>query len=148
MDEDPADARVTRSIVIDAPAARIFDLLADPRMHPRIDGSGSVRAMVAGPRRLRLGARFGMRMRIGLPYAIGNRVVEFAEGRRIAWRHFARHVWRYELADEPGGGTRVTETFDYSRAGRRVYEWMGWPRRNAPGIEATLRRLKELAERG
>jgi uncharacterized protein YndB with AHSA1/START domain len=137
---------VSRSIEIDAPAEAIFELLADPRQHPRFDGSDSVKAVIAGPRRLRLGARFGMRMRIGLPYAVPVRVVEFSEGRRIAWRHFARHIWRYELAELPGGGTRVTETFDYTRTSARAYERMGWPKRNAAGIEATLDRLKRLAE--
>jgi len=29
--------------VIPAPPEKIFDLLADPRRHPEIDGSGSVR---------------------------------------------------------------------------------------------------------
>ena len=42
-----------------------------------------------------------MKMKIGAPYKILNEVVEFEEGRRIAWRHFAGHIWRYIL--EPVG---------------------------------------------
>jgi len=141
--------RISRSIEIAAPPARIFDLLADPRQHPRFDGSGSVKAAVVGPGRLWLGARFGMVVRIALPYFVPNLVVEFAENRLIAWRHVARHIWRYELEELPGGGTRVTETFDYSRAqGKTVYHVLRWPARNAASIEATLRRLKELVEAG
>ena len=49
----------------------------------------------------------------GLPYKIRNTVVEFDEDRRIAWRHFGGHRWRYVPRAQPGG-TRVTESFDYS----------------------------------
>ena len=110
---DPQRKLVTVSQFVPAPAAQIFELLASPHMHPTIDGSGSVRKGLSGPQRLSLGAKFGMSMRIGLPYRITNTVVEFEEGRRIGWRHFGGHVWRYIL--EPvEGGTLVTEQFDYS----------------------------------
>ena len=92
--------------------------------------------------RLAQGARFGMSMKIGIPYSISNEVVEFEEGRRIAWRHAGHHVWRYEL--EPAGGkTRVTETFVWSTA--RVpfmLELLGVPARNRKAMEATLERLE------
>src|ERR1700712_238881 len=116
--DDPSAASprtVSDSVVVAATPEQVFDLLADPRRHPELDGSGTVKGAVRGPSRLSLGATFGMRMRIGLPYLIRNTVVEFEENRRIAWRHFGRHIWRYEL--EPvDGGTRVTETFDWSPA--------------------------------
>lgn len=135
-------------IRIDAPAEPIFDLLARPSMHPVIDGSGTVKGRISGPDRLSLGARFGMRMRIGLPYVIWNEVVEFEEGRRIAWRHVNHHVWRYELARE-GDGTLVTETFDgttsrqqASLAIMRAYE------RNQVAMAKTLVRLKAMVEEG
>ena len=38
---------------------------------------------------------------------------EFEENRRIAWAHVGGHRWRYEL-EEVDGGTRVTESFDWS----------------------------------
>ncbi len=91
------DARhvVTESRVIAAPREVLFDLVADPAMHPRSDGSGTVRAQAAGgPSRLGPGVRFGMSMRMGLPYRISNRVVEFEEGSRVAWMHLSRAVWR------------------------------------------------------
>jgi uncharacterized protein YndB with AHSA1/START domain len=99
-------------IQVDAPAQAVFDVLADPAQHPAFDGSGTVLAQVSGPRRLALGARFGMGMRIRLPYRTDNTVVEFEEGRRIAWCHFNRHRWRYELEPAGEGSTLVTETFD------------------------------------
>jgi hypothetical protein len=61
--------QTTASRVIDGPADQIFEILADPAKHPLIDGSGTVRdSLSTGPRRLALDARFGMRMRLGLPY--------------------------------------------------------------------------------
>ena len=137
---------LSRSVVVDAPPAAVFDLLADPARHADLDGSGTVKGRLSGPSRLSLGARFGMKMRIAAPYVISNVVVEFEEGRRTAWRHFGRHVWRYELAPE-GTGTRVTETFDWSGAlAPQVLELLKVPARNARSIEATLPRLKALAE--
>lgn len=99
-------------IQVDAPAQAVFDVLADPAQHAAFDGSGTVRAQVSGPERLTLGARFGMSMRIKVPYRVDNTVVEFEEGRRIAWSHVNRHRWRYELEPAGDGSTLVTETFD------------------------------------
>ncbi|MGH3629531.1 MAG: SRPBCC family protein, partial [Sciscionella sp.] len=83
-----ADRKVAASRTVPVPAERIFALLADPSRHPLIDGSGTVRASRGGQQeRLRMGATFGMDMKMGMPYRITNRVVEFEEGRVIAWRH-------------------------------------------------------------
>jgi uncharacterized protein YndB with AHSA1/START domain len=135
--------QVSRSAVVAAPPEGVFDLLADPRAHPEFDGSGTVRSVVWGPVRLTPGARFGMRMRMRLPYVVGNTVVEFEENRRIAWRHVGRHVWRYQLEPTPEGGTRITETFDYAPSPIPwLLERVGYPAKNAKGIEATLERLQ------
>ena len=92
----------------------IFEILADPRQHSKIDGSGSVKAaQISAPSRLSLGAKFAMNMKIGIPYKMTNTVVEFEENRRIAWQHFGGHIWRYTL-DPVDGGTKVTEQFDYN----------------------------------
>lgn len=138
------------SIVIGADPATVFDVLADPGQHQLFDGSDSVKGRMGGPPRLYLGASFAMRMRIFAPYLIRNTVVDYDEDRRIAWRHFARHVWRYELEPVDGANgpaTRVTETFDYAPSpAALIYERIGVPERNARAIEATLQRLKVLVE--
>ena len=133
---------VSDSTIVSATPEQVFDLLADPRRHPEIDGSGTVRSAMRGPSRLSLGAQFGMRMRLGVPYPIRNTVVEFEENRRIAWRHFGRHVWRYEL--EPvADGTRITETFDWSTAlVPQAIELLQFPKSNLQGIRGTLERLR------
>lgn len=81
-------------IVINAPAQRIFDIIADPYRHPEFDGSGTVKKGSSGPHRLSQGATFGMDMKLGFPYKIKNTVEEFDEPTQIAWRHAGRHRWR------------------------------------------------------
>jgi uncharacterized protein YndB with AHSA1/START domain len=141
---------VSGRTTIAAPPEVVFAILADPRQHPRIDGSGSVREVLTGPDHLSGGARFGVAMRLfGVPYRISNRVVEFEPDRVIAWRHFAGHRWRYEMELDTSGGTVVTETFDYSRYGPASAAGLrlaGFPRRNRAGITATLVWLKDAAE--
>lgn len=141
---------MSHSIVVDADPSTIFDVLADPSQHSLFDGSDSVKGRVGGPPRLYLGAKFSMRMHWGVPYVIKNTVVEYDEDRRIAWRHFARHVWRYELtpqADSDGPHTTVTETFDCRPAPLgAVYERVGLMDRNDSAIRSTLQRLKVLVE--
>ena len=76
-----AAARIT----INAPAAKIFDLLANPRNHHLFDGSGTVKKAISGPKRLSLGATFYMSMQIKLPYRIKNTVVAFEDDKKISW---------------------------------------------------------------
>ena len=123
-----AERVVSVSRVIKASPEAIFDVLADPARHGEIDGSGMVQNVRGESKRLELGSTFGMDMKLGpLPYRISNKVVEFDEGRLIAWAHFGGHRWRYEL--EPAdGGTKVTESFDWSTARiPKAIELMGYP---------------------
>jgi hypothetical protein len=136
---------VSESRVIAADAQQLFDIVADPAQHPVIDGSGTVQAVRGNvPGRLALGARFGMEMKLGAPYKITNEVVEFEEGRQIAWRHFNGHVWRY-IFEPVDGGTRVTEQWDARPAKNRIgLRLMGFPARNRKGIRTTLDRLARV----
>jgi uncharacterized protein YndB with AHSA1/START domain len=109
--------------VISAPPEAIFALLADPRRHKDFDGSGTVRTAKDMPEALELGSRFGMSMRLGIPYSMVSTVIEFDPPRRIAWQTFppgvgARfaggRIWRYELTPVDGG-TLVRESWDISQ---------------------------------
>lgn len=136
---------VARSTVVPAPPGEIFEILADPRRHGEIDGSGSVKeAFIDAPARLSMGAQFGMKMKIVVPYSMKNTVVEFEENRRIAWRHLGGHVWRYVL--EPvEGGTRVTEEFDWStNRAPLMLAVMRAKQNNATAIEKTLGNLVRI----
>ncbi|GAB4052834.1 SRPBCC family protein [Catellatospora paridis] len=128
---------------VSATPQEIFELLADPAQHPLIDGSGSVLAARGAPRRLALGMKFGMDMRMGAGYRILNTVVEFEEGRLIAWRHFNGHRWRWRLEPAGDGTTQVTEEFDWSTARVPLLISLSWfPRRNRRAITRTLDRLE------
>ncbi len=150
MTDQPIPAQISASTTVDAPPAVVFAILSDPRQHSRIDGSGSVGSVIEGPERLTAkGDTFSVKMKIVVPYKITNHVVELEPDRRIAWRHFGGHRWRYELEPTDDGGTTVTETFDYSRYkpfAAKVLALSGALKRNRHGIEQTLVRLKKAAE--
>jgi len=141
---------ISDSIVVDTSPEAVFAILADPSAHLEIDGTDSVRSATSNQtgRRLALGDRFGMNMQYGLPYRIMNTVVEYAENRLIAWQHFAKHTWRYELDELEPGRTRVTESWDWSGSPyARLMELVGFPDRNRKGIGTSLLKLKALAEK-
>lgn len=136
------------TVTVAAPPATVFAIVADPRQHSRIDGSGTVRDAVSGPERLELGSTFGMSMKMGAPYRIRNKVVEHEADRLIAWRHAGLHRWRYELAPTADGGTEVTETWDlshYPAPGRALLSTL-FGDKTQKAIEATLVKLKAAAE--
>ncbi len=133
---------VRRSAVVAAPPSAVFELLADARQHITLDGSGTLVDVLDAPERLTLGAEFAVRMKAGARYTVHNVVVEFEPDVRIAWRHRARHVWRWELA-AVAGGTRVTESWDgWAKRGPRLVAAIGMPRNAGAAIDATLAGLQ------
>ena len=135
---------VSVSRFIPAPPSVIFDILANPYEHHRLDGSGTVQLPRGdAPHRLFLGARFSMNMRMGASYVTANRVVAFEENRAIARCHWARFVWRYELSPQ-GEGTLVTESFDFRRPWGLPLILLGWAEKTTQSISATLERLEQL----
>lgn len=142
----PGTRCVSVSRTIDAPAEAIFAIIDDPSQHSRFDGSGTVKGARQPGRHLRLGDRFGMDMRMGIPYRITSKVVEYEENRLIAWAHLGGHRWRYELEPlDDGARTRVTESFDWSTARFPPFiEWMKYPTKHVPAMERTLERLAEV----
>ncbi len=149
-----ADAdTVTVERFIPAPPEAIFDLIVDPTRHRDIDGSGSVRQAKGPSRRLELGDRFGMSMKIGVPYSMVSTVIELEENRRLAWQtrgptpigqHVAGRIWRYEL-EPTEGGTLVRETWDitHESALTRPFARMGADHART-SMAATLARIEEL----
>ena len=150
MADEPIQGHRTVSVsrVIAAEPSAIFAVLTDPSQHALIDGSGTVRQARDDQETLVMGSRFSMGMRMGVPYVIKNEVVEFEPDRLIAWQHIGHHRWRYRL--EPvEGGTRVTETFDWSKARfPKGIEIMGYPSKHPAGMERTLERLDRLVTTG
>jgi len=144
---DMSARQTSGSRVIAASPETIFAILADPRRHHEIDGSGTVNAArLSGPDKLSLDAKFGMKMTFfKVPYLISSRVKEYEENKLIAWSHFGGHRWRYEL-EEVEGGTKVTETFDWSTSvAPAVMDKAPYPKAHEDNIAKTLERLEQVA---
>jgi len=132
-------------LVINAPAKKIFDFISMPGNHPLMDGSGTVKNKLSGPERLYLGAKFGMRMRLGIPYVIKNQVIEYQDNKSIAWQHLLHNVWRYELQEVDANTTLVIESWDGRKA--RSKWWVSDAGKWVPTAMAkTLVKLKELMQ--
>lgn len=160
----PETADSTRDVAtverfIAAPAAKIFDLLADPSRHQEIDGSGTVKGLVksttAGSQRLTLGSKFGMSMKMGIGYSMENTVVEFEEDALIAWQPrpsmslmgllIGGRIWRYELQTQKGG-TLVRESWDISQE-RLPFMVRSMRSRTVDAMTKTLDRIAQRVEK-
>ena len=116
-DEDPRVVSASREIA--AGPGQIFELIADPTQQPRWDGNDNLAEAPAGQRVRGIGDVFVMTLRQGSLRE--NHVVEFDEGRRIAWqpaepgKEPPGHLWRWELEPVDASHTRVTHTYDWTR---------------------------------
>lgn len=134
-----------------APAAAIFELIADPAQQPRWDGNDNLDAAPEGQRVRAVGDVFTMRLTVGAMRQ--NHVVEFDEGRLIAWRPSEPgatppgHLWRWELEPVDGTHTRVIHTYDWSvlTDQKRMERARAT---TADRLQASLDRLAALAEQG
>ena len=139
VDIEIGSDRVSASAVVDAPAEAVIDFVRRPANHAAISGDSSVKGATGGPDVLALGDRFGMSMKIGLPYRMSNRVVEFEPDRRIAWCHFGGHRWRWEVEPLGDGRSRVTETFDMSTARfPPALRLMGYPKAHEKNVATSV----------
>jgi uncharacterized protein YndB with AHSA1/START domain len=117
--EQEAPRVVSASREIAAEPERIFELIADPAQQPRWDGNDNLAEAAAGQRVRSAGVVFLMKLTMGSIRE--NHVVEFEEGRRIAWtpaevgRRPPGHLWRWELEPVGPARTRVTHTYDWTR---------------------------------
>jgi uncharacterized protein YndB with AHSA1/START domain len=142
---------VSASREIAAPADKIFELIADPSLQPRWDGNDNLAEAPTDQRVRAVGDVFTMTITMGSIRE--NHVVEFEEGRLIAWRPSEPgkeppgHLWRWELEPLDESRTLVTHTYDWSR----LTDEMRLPRARATTVDKlqlSMVRLAELAERG
>jgi hypothetical protein len=120
---------------ISAPAGTIFELLADPGSHPKVDGSGMLREGATNPVISGVGDVFVTRMHTDAQgdYEMANEVFEYELNRRIGWAPGLRaaanpanflvpigtrpgHRWSFELTPDGPHATIVTEIYDCSDA--------------------------------
>jgi len=140
---------VSASREIAAELERTFELIADPARQPRWDGNDNLATAAGGQRVRRAGDVFTMTLtRGGIRQ---NHVVEFDEGRLIAWmpseagKRPPGHLWRWELEPAGASSTRVIHTYDWTRlTDRNRLPRARWT--TADRLRASLDRLAALAE--
>jgi uncharacterized protein YndB with AHSA1/START domain len=141
---------VQASRIVAAPADVIFEHIADPAKQPAWDGNDNLAEAADGQRVRAVGDVFSMTL-TGNGAVRDNHVVEFEEGRRIAWKPAEQgeqpigHLWRWEL--EPDGErTRVTHTYDWTQLHDETR--LDRARRTQPmNLLASIDRLAGLLER-
>src|SRR6201991_3325824 len=140
---------VSASCEIAAPADKIFELIADPSLQPRWDGNDNLAEARTGQRVRTVGDVFTMTITMGSDR--DNHVVEFEEGRVIAWRPSEPgkkppgHLWRWELEPLDAGRTLVTHTYDWTQ----LTDKNRLPRAQATTedkLQASIQKLAELVE--
>jgi PPOX class probable F420-dependent enzyme len=145
--DEPRVVSATREIA--APAESVFALIADPSEQPRWDGNDNLARAARGQRVHAVGDVFVMETTRG--NVRENHVVEFEEGRRVAWTPAEPggrppgHLWRWELEPVGPSRTRVTHTYDWTR----LTDPARFERARATTSErlaASLDRLAALAE--
>ena len=149
MTEERRLVEVSRRI--EAPAASIFEILANPQRHMDFDGSDMLRGAVIDRPISGVGDAFTMKMnfdRLGGDYLMLNYVVEFEPDRRIFWEPApgdpsraegndpskvgipAGYRWGYILTPDGDDATVVTEVFDYGTSSEEirqaVHQSGGW----------------------
>jgi uncharacterized protein YndB with AHSA1/START domain len=147
--DDEVSRIVSASREIAAGPEEILELILDPTQQPRWDGNDNLAEAPAGQRIRRTGDVFLMTTTSGSVRE--NHVVEFEEGRRVAWtpaepgRPPAGHLWRWELDPIDALRTRVTHTYDWTR----LTDEKRLPRARATTadkLRASLDRLAALVE--
>jgi len=140
---------VSASREIAARPGRIFELIADPAQQSRWNRNDSLAEAPTGRRVRRTGEVFTMTLTQGSIRE--NHVVEFEEGRRLAWmpaeagKRPPGHLWRWELEPIGTSRTRVTHTYDWTQ----LTDKNRLPRARATTadkLHASLDRLAALAE--
>jgi uncharacterized protein YndB with AHSA1/START domain len=148
----PVSSRiVTAERTVRAPAEALFELIADPARQPEWDGNDNLARAAEGQRVRAVGDVFVTDLTNG--QGRENHVVEFEEGRRIAWlpapagEQPRGHRWRWELEPAGEGVTLVRHTYDWTRLTdeRRFARARAT---TADKLEASLERLAALAEGG
>jgi hypothetical protein len=163
MTEERARLEVSRRI--EAPAGRIFGILADPDRHSDFDGSDMLRGVVVNRPITAVGDTFTMKMhRLGRDYLMINSVVEFEPDRCIVWEPApgdvdtageasrigvaAGYRWGFTLAPDGADATVVTEVFDCGTLTEILREdgsWINGSTSVEESMIATLARLDKIS---
>ncbi|MFR9802991.1 polyketide cyclase [Pseudonocardia sp. RS010] len=153
------EEKLSVTLTVAEPAARVFAVLADPATHAAIDGTGWVREPVDRAPLTEVGQVFRMRMyhprHPDGHYAVANEVDVLEPPRAIGWRpgqekddgrlEFGGWTWRYDLASRGPAETEVTLTYDWSVVPQAVREYLHFPPFGPEHLTHSLDHLAELA---
>ncbi|WP_163746972.1 SRPBCC family protein [Mycolicibacterium helvum] len=145
---------------VDAPAASVFGVLADPSTHKDIDGTGWVRDPLDEQPLSAVGQVFRVAMfHEGHPdkhYEMANQVVALEPDRVIAWApggpaedgslELGGWTWRYDLEPIGAEQTRLTLTYDWSNATAAIRENITFPPFAVSHLDNSLANLAKLAK--
>ena len=148
---------IESSIEIDAPPARVWEIVSEVRNAPQWS-SQAVKVFATGGR-TRAGTRaINLNKRGPLVWPTTSRVVEFEPGRRFANRiNENTTIWVFELEPTPGGGTRLTERREVPSGLTFISTFLtdkafggqaSFSRELDQGVSTSLQRIKALAEQG
>jgi uncharacterized protein YndB with AHSA1/START domain len=148
----PPETRIaSASRVVRASPHAVFEAIAEPSRQPDWDANDNLASAAAGQRVRAIGDVFVMAITMGVMRE--NHVVEFEEGRRIAWKPAepgqppVGHLWRWEVEPLDDGRCRVTHTYDWTD----LHDEKRHPRARATTAErlgASIDRLATLVEAG
>lgn len=133
--------RTCAAIDISAPAELIWEFVDDPSRYLHFM-AGMTRWEVVGKRRVGIGARYRILMRVRSAEVGGLvEVVEWKEARDLAWTSVTgidqRGRWR--LRERPEARTHVELRLSYGVAGAGLFGWLA-ERVAAPTVQDNLRR--------
>jgi hypothetical protein len=154
-----SNENVTVSATVKASAETVFAVLADPRTHAAIDGTGWVREPFDGDHLTEVGQVFQVAMyHEGHPnkdYEIANTVRVIDPPRTICWEpgtyeedgtlSHGGWTWRYDLAPTDESTTEVTLTYDWSQASAQAREFIQFPPFAVEHLHNSLAHLADLA---
>ncbi|GAB3235776.1 SRPBCC family protein [Mycolicibacterium hippocampi] len=147
------------STTIDAPAGKVFAVLAEPANHAAIDGTGWVRESLDGKPLTGTGQIFRIAMyHDNHPdghYEMANKVLAFEPDRAIGWEpgqagadgiiEFGGWTWHYDLEPVGPQQTRVTLVYDWSAVPAALREHIEFPPFPRTHLENSLANLEKLA---
>lgn len=153
-----ADESVSVTTVIEAPAAVVFAVLADPGNHAAIDGTGWVCEPLDREQLTAAGQIFRMSMyhpnHPDGSYQMANQVRVFDPPSTISWQpgneasdgtvSFPGWTWRYDLAPA-GSATAVTLSYDWSAVPESIREHIAFPPFPPDHLSNSLAHLADLA---
>ena len=139
---------------VQAPSAALFAVLADPRRHVEMDGSGMLRPGTDASPITGAGQVFTMQMHLASlgDYRTENHVVEFVDGRSIAWMTAREGMppagvrWSWRLTPTDDRTTEVVHGYDWSRVtDPAVLARVSFPRVSAQAMQASVARVARAA---